>query len=269
MLRSLWTWLATGAIVCTALPTMAVVRLFDRDPAHYRTGRLFRWFGALASRTNAGWHVEITGDFPEEPRTPLVVVSNHQSLGDIPIISRLPWEMKWVVKAELFRVPVFGWLMRLAGDIPVDRTDKRSRARVLIHAREVLQRRCSVMLFPEGTRSRDGRVLRFTSGAFRLAIKEQAPVLPLAIDGTRGILPKASWRFGEEARHIRLHVFPPVPTEGLAPEDVDALREHVRHLIVERIAAWRGVAPAEVHARAARAAMRNVQDAVNPPGPAP
>ncbi len=266
-LRSLWTWMAAAAAVGVGLPSMALVRLLERDPARYRTGRLFRWLGALVSRVNPGWHVEVTGRFPEDPRRPFVVVSNHQSLGDIPIISRLPWEMKWVVKAELFHVPVFGWLMRLAGDIPVDRTDKRSRAQVMIHARSYLQKRCSVMLFPEGTRSRDGRVLRFTSGAFRLAIKEQVPVLPLATDGTQDILPRSSWRFGE-ADHIRLHVFPPVETTGMSADDAEALRQHVRHLIVEKIATWRGAAPATVDARtappsaAARAAHTDGKDAI-------
>lgn len=247
-LHSLWTWLGATVIVLVALPTMTVVRLFDRDPAHYRTGRLFRWLGALAGRLNPGWHVEITGDLPADPRRPYVVVGNHQSLGDIPIISRLPWEMKWVVKAELFQVPVFGWLMRLAGDIPVARGDKSSRAKVLVHARDYLRKDCSVMIFPEGTRSRDGRVLRFTEGAFRLAIKEQVPVLPLAIDGTQDILPKSSWRL-RDAEHIRLHVFPPVETAGLTAGDTGALRERVRQTIVDQVAAWRGLPPEELDAR--------------------
>ncbi|MDX1516917.1 MAG: lysophospholipid acyltransferase family protein, partial [Woeseiaceae bacterium] len=97
------------------------------------------------------------------------------------MISRLPWEMKWVAKAELFRLPVVGWMMRMADDIPVDRDAKTSRARVLVVARERLSHHCSVMFMPEGTRSRDGRVHAFNDGAFRLAIKAQVPVLPLAL----------------------------------------------------------------------------------------
>ncbi len=256
--RSAWAWTAVSGIILAALPAMAAVRLFDRDPAHYRTGRVFRWFGQLATRVNAAWHIQVLGDFPENPRRPYVVVSNHQSLADIPIISRLPWEMKWVVKAELFRLPVFGWLMRLAGDISVDRTDKRSRAKVLIAARGYLQKRCSVMFFPEGTRSRDGRVLRFTTGAFRLAIKEQVPVLPLAIDGTQDALPKADWRFSQET-HVRLKVLAPVETSGLTSADADALRDEVRGRIIAQLAAWRGVPPEEMDARAPRS---KVKDAV-------
>ena len=77
----------------------------------------------------------MTGDLPADPRHPYVVVSNHQSNADIPLISRLPWEMKWVAKKELFDVPVLGWEMLLAGDIPVDRRDAESRAPVLVRAR--------------------------------------------------------------------------------------------------------------------------------------
>ena len=241
-LRSLWTWSATAVLVLFALPAMALTRLLDRDPARYRTGRVFRWIGGLTTRINPDWHIELSGAPPADPRRPYVVVSNHQSLADIPVISRLPWEMKWVVKAELFGVPVFGWLMRLAGDIPVERKNKTSRAKTLVLARRYLRDRCSVMFFPEGTRSRDGRVGRFADGPFSLAIKAGVPVLPLAIDGTQDALPKHSWKFGASSG-IRLHVFPPVETSGLTPDDAPALRERVRRLIVEELAAWRDVPP--------------------------
>ena len=259
--RSVWVWTATAALVLFALPAMALVRLFDRDPARYRTGRLFRWIGATASRTNARWHVDLSGEQPRDPRRPYVVVSNHQSLADIPVISRLPWEMKWVVKAELFKLPIFGWLMRLSGDIPVNRRDARSRARVMDLARGYLRKRCSVMFFPEGTRSRDGRVLRFASGAFRLAIEEGVPVLPLALDGTREALPKHSWTFDTDV-YAHLKVLPPVPTDDLTPDDADALRERVRDQIVEQIAAWRG---ADADAVDAQAPASRVKDQVKTP----
>lgn len=248
-LRSIWVWVAIVTLIVVWLPLLALIRLFDRDPARYRTGRWFRRLGMAMTKVNPAWQITITGDYPDDPRRPYVVVSNHQSNADIPIISCLPWEMKWVAKAELFRLPFAGWMMRLAGDIAVDRGDKRSRARVLVTAREVLQKRCSVMFFPEGTRSRDGRILRFTDGAFRLAIKAGVPVLPLAIEGTQDALPKHDWKFGT-IDGIRLHVLPPVSTEGLTAEDASALRDRVRAQIVEQVAAWRGVAPAEVDATA-------------------
>ena len=252
-LSSALTWAAIAAIVLVTLPVLAVVRLFDRDPARYATGRTFRWFGGQVTRVNPAWTIRVTGDAPADPRRPYVVVSNHQSNADIPLVSRLPWEMKWVAKKELFDVPVLGWEMRLAGDIAVDRRDPESRARVVQRARAVLATRCSVMFFAEGTRSRDGRVKAFQDGAFRLAIETQTPVLPLAIDGTMDALPKDGWTFGRAT--CRVHVFPPIETAGLTMADVPALRERVRRTIVDGVAAWRGTTPESVDALATPAAV--------------
>jgi 1-acyl-sn-glycerol-3-phosphate acyltransferase len=240
ILRSCWAWAAIALLILFWLPLLAVVWLFDRDPAKYRTGRWFRRLGAAMTHANPVWRVEVSGERIENPRRPYVVVSNHQSNADIPVISRLPWDMKWVAKAELFRVPLVGWMMQLANDIPVDRDARTSRARVLILAQQVLEKRCSVMFFPEGTRSKDGRVHAFNDGAFRLAIKAQVPILPLALDGTVDALPKHSWRFGEPAT-IRLQVLPPIDTAGMKAADTEGLREQVRRRIVAQVAAWRGV----------------------------
>lgn len=252
-------WASIGLLVLLWLPLLALVRLFDRDPAHYATGRVFRKLGDAMTRVNPLWNIEVTGALPADPRRPYVVVSNHQSNADIPVISRLPWEMKWVAKAEMFRVPVAGWMMRLAGDIEVDRADPKSRAKVLIAARDYLERRCSVMFFPEGTRSRDGRVRSFQPGAFRLAIDAGVPVLPLAIDGTRDALPKHGWVFGP-AIHARLKVLDPVPTDGLTHDDVEALTERARQAVIAQIAAWRGTSPADVDAMALGPPAAGVQE---------
>ena len=261
-LQSIWIWIAILVLTVLWVPLLALMRVFDRDPARYRTGRWFRRLGRTITRINA-WHIEISGETIDDPRRPYVVVSNHQSSADIPIISCLPWEMKWVAKAELFKVPLVGWLMRLAGDIPVERTSKRSGAKVLIKALHYLREACSVMFFPEGTRSRDGRVHGFTDGAFRLAIKAQVPVLPLAIDGTQDALPKHSWKFGT-AEAIRLKVLSPVPTTGLTAADTEALRKQVRRLIIEQLAAWRGASPDTLDATM----TANDQDAAKTPAPA-
>jgi 1-acyl-sn-glycerol-3-phosphate acyltransferase len=228
-------------------PLMFAIHLADRDPARYRTGRWFRRLGAVMTRANPSWRVHISGILPTNPRHPYVVVGNHQSNADIPVISRLPWDMKWVAKKELFAVPVLGWMMRISRDIPVDRKDRGSRADVLTQAGQRLAARASVMFFPEGTRSRDGRIGRFSEGAFRLAIRTGTPILPLAVDGTSGALPKKSWRFGT-ARGIRVHVFDPVPVAHLSEDDVRSLLEQVRARIVQQVASWRGATPGEVDA---------------------
>jgi 1-acyl-sn-glycerol-3-phosphate acyltransferase len=246
-LRSLWAWFSIGTLILLWVPLMAVVHFFDRDPASYRTGRWFRRLGAMMVHVNPAWKVHITGETIDDPRRPYVVVGNHLSMADIPAISLLPWDMKWVAKAELFKVPLVGWMMRIAGDIPVDRSSKRSRAQVLFTAKDYLDMRCSVMFFPEGTRSVSGRMLEFNDGPFRLAIKAGIPILPLVIDGSQNALPKNTWRFGT-ADHIHIHVLPVVDVEGLTAADTQELRARVRRQILEQVAAWRGVPPEEADA---------------------
>lgn len=246
-IRSLWVWCAVAGLIVAWLPLLAAIRLFDRDPVRYRTGRWFRRLGVAMTKVNPSWRVHRDGETIGDPRRPYVVVSNHQSLADIPIISHLPWEMKWIGKVELFSLPLVGWMMKLAGDIPVNRSDRRSGARMLLAAGRCLQLRCSVMFFPEGTRSPDGRVWKFNEGAFHLAIRAGVPVLPVAIEGTRDCLPKRSWKFGPP-QEILLRVLPPVETAGLTPGEAGALRDRVRGLIVDQIAAWRHQAPSSVDA---------------------
>lgn len=253
--QAAFVWVTVALIVLVALPVMLVVRAFDRTPQHVRTGRTFRWLGTWTSRINPVWKVRIECPPRAELQHPYVVVSNHQSLADIPVVSRLPWEMKWVGKASLFQVPVMGWLMRLADDVAVDRTSPNSRAAVILRTRQVLADGVSVMFFAEGTRSKDGRLRRFFDGAFRLAIETGTPVLPLALDGTMGALPKHGWRFGDA--DVRLKVLDAIPTTGLTLADVPELRERTRRAIAEQIAAWRGTTPEAVTAPAPSGADRD------------
>jgi 1-acyl-sn-glycerol-3-phosphate acyltransferase len=224
---------------------MAISRLFDRDPALYRTGYLFRRLGKVMTWANPTWKLHVSGETISDPRHPYVVVSNHQSLADIPLISNLPWEMKWMGKVELFRLPIIGWMMHLAGDISVDRKNPRSGAQALIKAQRYLEKRCSVMIFPEGTRTLDGRVRPFSDGAFHLAIRAKVPVLPLVVDGSRDCIPKHSWKFGKPS-DIDLKVLPPIDTSSMTMADVASLRDQVRRAIVTEIAAWRSMQIEEV-----------------------
>ena len=224
---------------------MAITHLFDRsDPGKYRTGRQFRRLGYLMASVNPAWDIRISGNYPKSMRNPYIVVCNHQSFADIPIVSRLPWDMKWVGKDSLFNIPVLGWMMKVARDIPVKRGDRRSRAQVMIDTKERLAQKVSVMIMPEGTRSPDGRVREFNDGAFKLALKLGIPVLPIALDGSFDALPKSGWLFGAGST-IRLHVFDPIMTEDWA-NDGTGMCEHVRTKIINQVASWRNVAPEEV-----------------------
>jgi 1-acyl-sn-glycerol-3-phosphate acyltransferase len=229
---SLWAW--TVLVLCILLwfPLMLIVLLvtapFDRG--RYLIGYLFRRIGPVMATLNPLWRFRYSGQLPADPRRPFVVVSNHESFADILLISHLPWEMKWLSKAELFRIPVMGWMMWLAGDIPVKRGFGPSAVEAMERCREVLRRRVSVMIFPEGTRSKTSELLPFKDGAFRLAIEAGVPILPLALSGTGTALPKHGWRFGRSAAEVR--VLLPVETTGMTLDDVPTLKARVRELIV-------------------------------------
>lgn len=241
-IKSFLIWFGVAILILFWLPMLALCRLFDPDPAHYYTGKLFRKLGKAISKINPNWQIIISGRMEVDDRAPYIVVCNHLSQADIPLISNLPWEMKWVAKKELFEAPVVGWMMKLAGDIAVDRSADDRKDTTFKQARYYLENHCSVMFFPEGTRSRNGKLNAFTWGAFELAISEQKPILPLVIDGTQNTLPKKSWKFGI-AKHIKLKVLDPVSTEGLQKSDTRSLTEDVRNRILDQLSEWWGQSP--------------------------
>lgn len=224
-------WAGVGLIVIVWVPVMAIVWAVTApfDPGRYAAGRLFRLAGVTFVKLNPLWRFRTTGVHVDDPRRPYVVVSNHESYADIFLISHLPWEMKWLSKDSIFRMPFMGWMMRMAGDIPVRRGHARSRADALAGMRDRLGKNVSVMIFPEGTRSPTEEMLPFRDGAFRIAIQTGCPILPLAVAGTRNCMEKGSFRF-HRARAI-VRVLEPEPTEGMTLDDVKALRSRVRDRI--------------------------------------
>ena len=235
-LWSIWSWCVLGVCVLVWLPMMAILWLVTApfDPPRYWTGLLFRRLTVVHERLNPLWTFRTGGTFPRDPRHPYVVVSNHESFVDILLISHLPWEMKWLSKKELFAVPVLGWLMRLAKDIPVERGDSGSASAAMQLCAARLAQHVSVMIFPEGTRSTTGELLRFKDGAFRLAIEAQVPILPLAVRGAATALRTHDWRLGRSTAEVR--VLEPISTAGMSLRDVPELRERTRSRIIAELA---------------------------------
>jgi 1-acyl-sn-glycerol-3-phosphate acyltransferase len=231
------------ALIALALPVQAVLLLvtapFDRNRAV--PGRFLRIVGVLISMCFPPWRLRIEGRWPAGG--PFVVVANHQSILDILMLSRLPREMKWVAKEELFKLPWVGWMLRMSGDIPIRRGDAESGGEALARAKAYLARGMSVMIFPEGTRSARGTLLPFKSGAFRLALEAGAPVLPIAVHGTAEGMPKG----GPWVRPCRAfaRILAPVEVAGRGTEATIAVRDEVRRRIAAEL-------PAE-QAKAARA----------------
>ena len=242
LLRSAWIWAATAALILLWVPLLGAIRLFDMEPRRLRTGRWFRRLGRVIAGVNP-WRIHISGEENLDANQVYVIVSNHQSLADIPVISHLKLDTKWLGKAELFRMPALGWMARMAGDVPIQRFDRRKGAIAILQCARYLRQGCSVVFFPEGTRSPDGQVLPFNEGPFQLAIREQVPVLPLVVEGSGAALPRNSWIFGS-TQDIHLRILKAVPVVGWNIKQVPALRDQVRQTIVDELDRLRGAVPA-------------------------
>jgi 1-acyl-sn-glycerol-3-phosphate acyltransferase len=217
----------------TFVPVLGAARLSSRgDPTRRIAGRWLRNFGKVTSALNPLWHFSTEGAPPSDIGSrAYVVISNHESNADPFLLSWLPWDMRWISKEELFTLPLVGTLMRLGGDIALRRGDPDSVRHMMAECRATLDQGLSVMIFPEGTRSRDGELGAFKDGAFRLAIEAGVPILPVAIAGTRSCLPKGSAALGEARAVAR--VLAPIDTAKLTLDDVASLREQARGQIAQ------------------------------------
>ena len=233
LLRTVWIWTVSALLILLWTPLLGVIRMFDHEPRRLRTGRWFHRLGRALAGVNP-WRIHISGGEHLMANQVYVVVSNHQSLTDIPLIAHLKLDTKWLAKAELFRVPLLGWMLRMAGDVPVERFDRRKSARALLQCARYLRQHCSVVFFPEGTRSPDRQVLPFNEGPFQLAIREGIPILPLVVDGSGAALPRDSWVFGK-TQDIYLRILEAVSVDGWSLKQVPALRDAVRQRIVDEL----------------------------------
>ena len=259
-LRSVLIWIAivvvTVAIFVVMLPCALLALPFDRkrNIAHF----FARLWGRALFKINPAIRVHVEGE--ERLREiggdgAAVLCSNHESMADIIALYYLGHPFKWISKVEVFYVPLIGQAMWLAGYIPLKRGDKDSIKRCMAAADAWLRRGVSITMFPEGTRSFDGRVKAFKDGAFRMSVDSGAPIVPLAIKGPRDLVKKGSWIFAPRVE-IGIRVGSPIrPKPGAEREsEIARLREETRSWIVRNVAEQRHVAPETVDATAARAA---------------
>jgi 1-acyl-sn-glycerol-3-phosphate acyltransferase len=225
--------LAVIAAVTVPLATLTIlVGLVDRHGKFvYRINQFWTWVilrvGAIAVRVQGLENVD--------PKRSYVFMVNHQSNIDIPVLiqSLRAFQLRWIAKKELLRVPFFGWAMWATKHIVVDRSDPLDAVRSLARAKERISAGLSVVVFPEGTRSRDGRLLRFKKGGFLLAVETQTTIVPITINGSANVLPAGAWRLRPGT--IEVIVEKPVPIDGFRPGNLRLLSDQVRNRIAANL----------------------------------
>jgi 1-acyl-sn-glycerol-3-phosphate acyltransferase len=197
-----------------------------------RSGYFAHWCARTWSRwilRTTGVRVQVTGLDRLVPGRTYVFVSNHQSIYDIPILFwSLPYQLRIIAKESLGNFPFLGWHLRRTGHMLVDRR-RPDRAAIFEWASRLTSRGLSLIVFPEGTRSADGRVARFKGGSFLLALEAGLPVVPLSVIGSRHVMLKG--RLATYPGDVRLVVHAPIDTSGLAGTDPKEFAERIRQVI--------------------------------------
>ena len=231
---SFWTFLVLSSLALfpVAVLIWAATVAFDRRLVLLH--RFTCFWASLYTRLNPAWPVTVVGRDRIPRDTACVLVSNHQSLVDILVLFRLATHFKWVSKIENFRVPVIGWNMSLNRYIKLVRGKRESVVRMMQDCEATLAGGSSVMIFPEGTRSPDGRLRAFKTGAFEIALRTRSPIVPIVLVGTSRALPKRGYLL--QGKHpISVRVLEPIPAASFASLSVDELTERVRTLIASEL----------------------------------
>jgi 1-acyl-sn-glycerol-3-phosphate acyltransferase len=225
-----WAFIVVTSFLLFPIALLTFVVTYPFDPRHRVLHQFTCFWASLYTWCNPLWRVHIEHRDRIEAGTTYVMVANHLSLLDILVLFRLFTNFAWVSKIENFKVPLIGWNMRLNGYIPLVRGDKESAAVMMGQCRATLNRGTSIMMFPEGTRSRDGRLQAFKPGAFALAVETGSAILPIVISGTGSALPKRG--FVLQGKHrIGIDVLEPIEPQSFGTDDPVELAQRVRAVI--------------------------------------
>lgn len=176
--------------------------------------------------------VRVIGLEKIQPNGSYVFASNHLSFADTPVmLANIPCQFRFMAKASLFKIPFIGYHLRRGGHIPVPREDARAAIRAIQESGRIIRERAiSILMFPEGGRT-DGELRPFKEGAAMIAIAGGVPIVPVALRGTREVMPMGSWRMVPGKVEVRIG--DPIPTAGLTAKDRGRLTEQVRAVVGE------------------------------------
>jgi len=230
--RMVFQMMAVGlATLAIGLPAIALGILV---PGQVRKGKIFRWVTKSYSRILLpvfGVTVETRGLSRVDRNNPYIFMSNHASHVDsLALAVSIPHPLHWVFKKELSKIPVFGWVLLSLGQIMVDRRNAMQSRTALSNAAGALTGNNSVLIYVEGTRSRDGKLQPLKKGGFYIALQSGLPIVPVRVSGSFDIVPSGSLRV--RPGHVVVELFDPIPTEGKTEADVQELMTRVRNALL-------------------------------------
>ena len=227
----LWIYWAVCIIAFFLLVTVLYLLTFLFDSFNTIPNKTLRALAWLMLKVNPYWSIRITGADLEKITEPTIVIANHQSFLDLPLLYLLPWNMKWVAKKGLFKIPILGWIIYMTGQLGIDRKSMRS-ARKLDALVSPIKAGIPGMIFPEGSRSRDGDLQPFKNGAFKLAQKYNLKILPIVLKGGHEAMPPGSWQVSTSG-DFKISVLDPIDTQQFS--SVTELRDHAFSLIKKEL----------------------------------
>ncbi len=233
---SFYFWIELFGSSIILFPAAIVIWLITMpfDSRRYYLHQFSCTWSNLAFWLNPLWRLKVAGREKINKKGTYVIVSNHQSGADILVLFTLRLHFKWVAKRSLFFVPFLGWNMAMNRYIALRRGKKSSMHKMMERSKRDLLKGNSMMIFPEGTRSKDGRLQSFKSGAFHLAIDAHLPVLPIVITGTSQAIRKGGFLISKQ-HNLRVKILDPIPYEAFNEMEPKELAEVVRERIVREI----------------------------------
>lgn len=233
-----WIFVVASSIVIFLGASVLWVLTFPFDRRLWLQHRYSCFWASLYLWINPFWPMRIEGRDKIDPSKVYIAVSNHQSMLDILVIHSLFFHFKWVSKKENLYIPFVGWNMILNRYVVIDRASRKSFLRMMRDCRRHIRKGSSIMIFPEGTRSVDGKIRAFKEGAFRLAHQMKCPVLPIVLDGTGESLPKKGFVIRKKTP-IKIRVLDPIMPSGFEDDGPRELGDRVREMMESALADMR------------------------------
>lgn len=219
-LFSIFIWIYWTICIVTFFIIVSLLYLvtFPFDRFNQIPNKTLKGLAGAMLYINPGWKFIIQGAAADKINRPTIVVGNHQSFLDLPLLYLLPWNMKWVAKKSLFKIPILGWIIFMTGQIAIERYSLRS-VKKLDKLVQPIQNGIPGMIFPEGTRTEDGKLKTFKNGAFLMAKRYNFNILPIVHNGGHEAMPSGSWKI-KPKQIFRISVLDPID-----PRDFETLEE--------------------------------------------